>query len=52
MRFQIFPGRLPVICVLLCLDVSRMRLPTVWAVEQDGSSYLMRTSMMRYTRAG
>ena len=33
MRFQFFPGRLPVICVLLCLDVSRMRLPTVWAVE-------------------
>ena len=32
--------------------VGRLRLPTVWAVEQDGSSCLMRTSMMRYTRAG
>jgi len=52
MRFQIFSGRLPVFCVILCLDVSRLRLPTVWAVEQDGSSCLMRTSMMRYTRAG
>ena len=50
--FSNFPGRLPVVCVRLCLDVSRLRLPTVWAVEQDGSSCLMRTSMMRYTRAG
>ena len=50
--FPNFPGRLPVVCVLLCLEVSRLRLPTVWEVEQDGSSCLMRTSMMRYTRAG
>ena len=49
--FQIFQAG----CLLFafcCLDVSRLRLPTVWAVEQDGSSCLMRTSMMRYTRAG
>ena len=32
-----------------CLQTA---VPTVWAVEQDGSSCLMRTSMMRYTRAG
>ena len=35
-----FLGRLPFVWVLLCLDVSRLRLPTVWAVEQDGSDRL------------
>ena len=35
-----FLGRLPFVWFLLCLDVSRLRLPTVWAVEQDGSDRL------------